>query len=172
MNYGNIKNCDIADGIGVRVSLFVSGCRNHCKGCFQPETWAFDYGKPFTKETEMQIVEMLKPSYIDGLTILGGDPFEPENLEVVLPFVRFVKTQLPKKTIWLYSGYRYEDFADHEIMRYLDVMVDGRFVEEKKNLSIAFRGSDNQRIIDVPASQKAGKVILWKHPQPMGGELK
>lgn len=172
MYYGNIKNCDIADGIGVRVSLFVSGCRNHCKGCFQPETWDFHYGKPYTKETEDKLIEMLKPSYIDGLTILGGDPMEPENRDELIPLLKRAKETYPEKTIWLYTGYTFDKVKNYPIMQYIDILVDGRFVEEKKNLSLAFRGSENQRIIDVQTTLKTGKLVLWEHPQPMGGKLK
>ena len=168
MYYGNIKNCDIADGPGVRVSLFVSGCRNHCPGCFQSETWDFKYGKPFTKEVELKLSEMLNPSYIVGLTILGGDPFEPENLPEVTKLCRFIKLQHPNKTIWLYTGYRFEDFASEEICQYLDVIVDGRFVESQKNLNLRFRGSENQRIIDVQNSIRTGKVIEWIDPDLEG----
>ena len=147
MNYGAIKKVDIANGPGVRVSLFVSGCRNHCKGCFQPETWDFDYGQPFTKETEKEIIKALRPSWIQGLSILGGDPMEPENQEALLPFLRSTKEELPGKDIWLYTGYRLEDVSDSPILPYVDVVVDGPFVEAEKDVSLAFRGSSNQRII-------------------------
>ena len=168
MYYGEIKNCDIADGPGVRVSLFVSGCRNHCKGCFQPQTWDFNYGKPFTKETEFMLIDMLKPDYIKGITILGGDPFEPENLPVVTEFLRFVKLQYPKKSVWIYTGYRFEDFLQSEVMQYADCVVDGRFIESQKNLSLRFRGSENQRIIDVQKSLESGETVLWSEPDREG----
>ena len=171
MHYCNIKNCDIANGTGVRVSLFVSGCRNHCKNCFQPETWAFDYGEEFTAETEEKLLKMLAPSYIKGLTVLGGEPMEPENQKALLPFLKKVKTTYPDKTIWLYSGFTFEELHDpncraateltDEILALLDVLVDGRFVEEKKNISIRFRGSENQRLIDVPDTLARGAVTLW-----------
>ena len=171
MYYGNIKNCDIANGIGVRVSLFVSGCRNHCEGCFQPETWDFEYGKPFTAETEEYILNLLRPGYINGLTLLGGDPFEPENQRVLLPFLRRVRSELPEKSIWAYSGYTWEQLSSgthrvslpetKEMLRLLDVLVDGRFVLERKNIRLRFRGSDNQRIIDVPHTIASGSVTLW-----------
>lgn len=171
MHYCNIKNCDIANGVGVRVSLFVSGCRNHCKNCFQPETWAFDYGEEFTEETEEKLLKMLAPSYIKGLTVLGGEPMEPENQKALLPFLRRVKAAYPDKTIWLYSGFTFEEMHDpasrahtdctDEILSLLDVLVDGRFVEEKKNISLRFRGSENQRLIDVPATLARGSVTPW-----------
>lgn len=149
MNYSAIKIFDIADGPGVRVSLFVSGCRNHCKGCFQPETWDFNYGKPYTAETEREIMNLLKPYYIDGLTVLGGDPMEPENIETVTALCRKVKETYPDKTIWVYTGYHWEDVSSREIMQYIDYLVDGPFVEDLKDISLRFRGSRNQRIIDV-----------------------
>lgn len=171
MHYCNIKNCDIANGIGVRVSLFVSGCRNHCKNCFQPETWAFDYGEEFTAETEEKILKMLAPSYIQGLTVLGGEPMEPENQKALIPFLQKVRATYSGKTIWLYTGFTFEELHDSscrarteytdEILSLLNVLVDGRFVEEKKNISLRFRGSENQRLIDVPATLAAGTVTLW-----------
>ena len=163
MRYSAIKNCDIANGEGCRVSLFVSGCRNHCKGCFQPETWDFEHGELFTRETEDQIVEMLRPDYINGLSILGGDPFEPENQVVLLPFVRYVKMCLPSKTIWAYTGYELEELRHSEVtdelLSLIDVLVDGRFEEDKKDISLLFRGSSNQRIIDMKKSNES--IVLW-----------
>lgn len=158
MYYGNIKKTDIADGDGVRVSLFVSGCRNCCKGCFQPETWDFKYGTEFTQETENQILELLRPSYISGLTVLGGEPFEEENQRILAPFLRKVKETYPSKTIWCYTGYVLEkdllpeDGRKHceatgEMLKYIDILVDGPFIEEQKNISLKFRGSENQRIL-------------------------
>ena len=158
MYYGNIKKTDIADGDGVRVSLFVSGCRNCCKGCFQPETWDFKYGMEFTQETENQILEFLRPSYISGLTVLGGEPFEEENQRILAPFLRKVKETYPSKTIWCYTGYILEkdllpeDGRKHceatgEMLKYIDILVDGPFIEEQKNISLKFRGSENQRIL-------------------------
>ena len=171
MHYCNIKDCDIANGIGVRVSLFVSGCRNHCKNCFQPETWAFDYGEEFTAETEDKILKMLAPSYIHGLTVLGGEPMEPENQKALLPFLKRIKATYPDKNIWLFSGFTLEEIRSPgcranteyapEILKLLDVLVDGRFVEEKKDISLRFRGSSNQRLIDIPATLATGKVTLW-----------
>ncbi|MCI6480922.1 anaerobic ribonucleoside-triphosphate reductase activating protein [Treponema porcinum] len=158
MYYGNIKKTDIADGDGVRVSLFVSGCRNCCKGCFQPETWDFKYGTEFTQETENQILEFLRPSYISGLTVLGGEPFEEENQRILAPFLRKVKETYPSKTIWCYTGYILEkdllpeDGRKHceatgEMLKYIDILVDGPFIEEQKNITLKFRGSENQRIL-------------------------
>ncbi|MCR5415165.1 MAG: anaerobic ribonucleoside-triphosphate reductase activating protein [Pseudobutyrivibrio sp.] len=159
MNYGAIKNCDIANGTGVRVSLFVSGCRNHCKGCFQPETWDFCYGKPFTEDTANYIIDLMAPDYINGLTILGGDPFEPENQKALLPFLKKVRNLYPQKNIWMYTGYTWEQLTTvgqrvctaetKDILGLIDILVDGPFIQEKKNLRLKFRGSENQRIIDV-----------------------
>ena len=149
MFYGNIKKFDVADGEGVRVSLFVSGCRNHCKGCFNPETWDFDYGRPFTRVTEDEIIEALRPSWIQGLSILGGEPTEEENAAVLIPFLKRVRAALPDKDIWLYSGYTYEALRDKEILSLADVLVDGPFLLEQKDAGLAFRGSRNQRIIDL-----------------------
>ena len=149
MNYAEIKKVDIANGPGVRVSLFVSGCRNHCKGCFNPETWDFDYGRPFTRATEDEIIEALRPSWIQGLSILGGEPTEEENVAVLIPFLKRVRAALPDKDIWLYSGYTYEALRDKEILTLADVLVDGPFLLELKDAGLAFRGSRNQRIIDL-----------------------
>lgn len=169
MNYGQIKRVSIENGTGVRVSLFVSGCRHHCKECFNPETWDFAYGKPFTEETENQIMEELQPEYIAGLTLLGGDPGEPENQNALLPLLRRIKSQLPDKTIWAYSGYVYEDFlpggkacgvSTEEYLSLIDILVDGPFILAKKDISLKFRGSSNQRIIDVAESMRRGEVII------------
>ena len=169
MNYATIKNCDIANGPGVRVSLFVSGCTHHCKGCFNEVAWDFDYGQPFTQETIDLILEMLKPAYIKGLTLLGGEPFEPQNQPALVELLRQVKKTYPDKSIWAFSGYLFEKdilsgrLGDTgEYLSYLDVLVDGPFVESKKNLSLRFRGSENQRLIDVPASLAAGETVLWQ----------
>lgn len=170
MNYGEIKNYDIANGEGVRVSLFVSGCTHHCKNCFNPETWSFEYGKPFTKETEDYIIECLSPDYIDGLSLLGGEPFEPQNQKVLLPFLRRVKSEFPDKTIWCYTGYLFDkellsesrarcEFTD-EMLSMIDVLVDGEFVQALHDISLAFRGSSNQRIIDVQKSLETGEIKL------------
>ena len=170
MHYGEIKNCDIANGEGVRVTLFVSGCTNHCKNCFQPQTWDFDYGQPFTAETEEQLLSLLAPSYIHGLTLLGGEPFEPENQRVLVPFLRRVRTAYPKKNIWSFTGFTYEELlrdgshprceVTDEFLSLLDVLVDGRFVEELKNIGLRFRGSSNQRLIDMNATRSQGRVTL------------
>ena len=169
MNYAEIKNCDIANGPGVRVSLFVSGCTHRCPGCFNEIAWDFHYGKPFTQETIDQIITMLKPNYVQGLTLLGGEPFEPQNQGAIVELLRQIKQQLPQKSIWAFSGYLFDrDILSgrlgdtSEYVSYLDVLVDGPFVESKKNLSLRFRGSENQRLIDVKASLAAGEVILWE----------
>ena len=167
MNYAAIKNCDIANGPGVRVSLFVSGCTHRCPGCFNEVAWDFSYGEAFTKETEDRILEMLAPSYIKGLTLLGGEPFEPENQPPLVSFLRRVKEKYPEKSIWAFSGYVYEYLnqgpkVTKEFLSYLDVLVDGPFIQAKKDLMLRFRGSSNQRIINVPASIQAGDIILWQ----------
>ena len=169
MNYATIKNCDIANGPGVRVSLFVSGCTHRCPGCFNEVAWDFDYGQPFTQETIDSIIDMLRPSYVRGLTLLGGEPFEPQNQEAVVTLLRQIKRELPEKSIWAFSGYLFDkDILSgrlgntDEYLSYLDVLVDGPFVEAKKNLSLRFRGSENQRLIDVPASLAAGEIVLWQ----------
>lgn len=160
MNYGRINKTDIANGPGVRVSLFVSGCRNRCKGCFNPETWSFNYGKEFTLKTLYEIEDALNKEYIDGLTILGGDPFEPENILTVTAICEAIYKLCHDKTIWIYTGYHYEDFKNREVMRYIDVLVDGPFIEELRDISLPFRGSTNQRIINVPESLRSGEVKL------------
>ena len=172
MHYGTIKNCDIANGIGVRVSLFVSGCRNACPNCFQPETWNFSHGKPFTAETADKLIGMLAPSYIAGLTVLGGEPLEPENQADLLPFLRKVRAAYPAKTIWIYTGFTLEELFDDscraktehiiEILALADVLVDGRFIEAQKDISLRFRGSKNQRLIDLPHTLAEGTCVLWQ----------
>ena len=147
MNYGGIIKNDIANGPGVRVSLFVSGCRNRCPGCFQPETWDFSYGEPFTEQTEEEIIQALHPRWIQGLSILGGDPMEPENRRALLPLLKRIRVFLPEKDVWLYTGYVYETVKDAEILKWVDVVVDGPFIEAEKDVSLSFRGSRNQRII-------------------------
>lgn len=147
MNYGAIKKIDVANGIGVRVSLFVSGCRNHCEGCFNPETWDFRYGHPFTRETENEIIEALRPTWIQGLSILGGEPMEPENQAALLPFLERVRSELPGKDVWLYTGYRLESVSGSPLLRLVDTVVDGPFILEQKDAGLAFRGSRNQRIL-------------------------
>lgn len=147
MNYGAVKTVDVANGPGVRVSLFVSGCRNHCPGCFNPETWDFSYGQPFTKKTEKEIMKALRPSWIQGLSILGGDPMEPENQKALLPLLKRIRVFLPDKDVWLYTGYHFEDVSGSPLLSYVDVVVDGPFIEAEKDAGLAFRGSRNQRII-------------------------
>lgn len=158
MNYGEIKKWDIADGPGVRVSLFVSGCRHHCKGCFNEDTWDFDYGRPYTKETEQEIIEALNSAYIQGLTLLGGEPFEPENQRVLVDLLRRVRRELPEKDIWTYTGFVFERdlvpggpaFTEvtEEMLSMIDVLVDGPFILEEKDITLLFRGSRNQRLLD------------------------
>ena len=182
MNYAEIKNCDIANGPGVRVSLFVSGCTHHCPGCFNREAWDFDYGQPFTQETIQRILTLLKPTYIRGLTLLGGEPFEPENQGPVLELLRQLKAQYPNKSVWAFSGYLFDrDILSgrlgpweitREYLSYLDVLVDGPFIEAKKNLALRFRGSENQRLIDVPASLASGQIVLWRDWQGDGRGMK
>ena len=171
MNFGALKLCDIANGIGVRTVLFVSGCTHHCKGCFQPETWDFCYGQPYTEQTEQTIVDALKHDYIDGLTLLGGEPMEPDNQRVLVELLRRLRRELPEKTVWCYSGYTWEELTGHsrarcevtdEMLSMIDVLVDGEYVEEKRNISLRFRGSENQRLLDVSASLAAGHAVLWQ----------
>ena len=171
MNYGEIKNCDIANGEGVRVTLFVSGCTNRCQGCFQPQTWDFEYGRPFTAQTEEELLRLLAPDYISGLTLLGGEPFEPQNQQALLPFVRRVREQYPNKNIWAFTGFTLEELltegiakrcaATDQLLSLIDVLVDGRFILAQKNISLRFRGSENQRLLDLPASLQAGHPVLW-----------
>ena len=170
MNYGNKKYYDIANGEGVRVSLFVSGCTHHCKNCFNKETWDFNYGKPFTKETEDDIIAHLSHDYINGLTLLGGEPMEPANQHTLLPFVKRVKALYPNKTIWCYSGYLFDSELlspsrahcpfTRELLSYIDILVDGEFKEELKDITLRFKGSSNQRVIDVQKSLKENKIVL------------
>lgn len=170
MNYSVIRTHDVANGNGVRVSLFVSGCTHHCKGCFNAETWDFNYGNPFTEEQADEILLALAPSYIKGFSLLGGEPFEPENQKALVPLLKKIKTRYPEKTIWCYSGYLMDKELlgesravceyTKEMLSYIDILVDGEFVEEQKNLSIRFRGSDNQRIIDVQKSLQNGEIVL------------
>ena len=166
MKYATIKKHDIANGPGVRVSIFVSGCNHHCKGCFNEEAWDFNYGKTFTDETIDEIIEALKPSHINGLSILGGEPFELVNQQGLLPLIKKVKTLYPNKTIWAYSGFLYEELLKmkyeetKEILDLIDVLVDGKFVLELKDPMLYFRGSKNQRIIDMQLTRKEGKIVL------------
>lgn len=164
MNYGAIKVRDISNGEGVRVSLFVSGCTHHCKGCFNPETWDFNYGEKFTEKTISEIINFMSLEYIQGLTVLGGEPFEDQNRPEVLKLIKKVKEVYPQKDIWMYSGYLFEEIKDKkygkEILSLIDVLVDGEFVKERKNLKLKFRGSDNQRVIDVKKTLETGQIVL------------
>lgn len=169
MYYGNIKKYDISNGPGVRVSLYVSGCRNHCKGCFNPETWNFKYGKEFTSDTLNEVIEACNHDFIYGLTIVGGEPFEPENQEVLIDLIREFKKKYPNKTVWIFSGYtldgQIKTWCDElpytkEIIENIDVLVDGKFVEELKDPELGFRGSSNQRIIDIKETIKNNKITL------------
>lgn len=171
MNYAEIKPCDIANGEGVRVSLFVSGCTRHCKNCFNQIAWDFDYGKPFDEEIQDKLIAMLEPDYIAGLSLLGGDPFEPSNQRALLPFLKRVKNTYPKKNIWCYTGYTYldggiaEEHARTEVTRemisYIDVLIDGKFEQDLYDIRLLFRGSSNQRVIDVKKSLSSGSVVLY-----------
>ena len=171
MNYSEIKNCDIANGPGVRVTLFVSGCTHRCEGCFNEVTWDFDYGEPFDESVQEQILADLAPDYIAGLTLLGGEPLEYVNMQALLPFVQKVREEYPEKNIWCYSGYRFEEdilgkFCGQwdgmrEFLDCIDVLVDGEFLPEQKDISLQFRGSANQRIILVQESLRSGKTLLW-----------
>ena len=182
MNYATIKPRDIANGPGVRVSLFVSGCTHRCPGCFNEVAWDFDYGEPFTQDVIDRILLDLSPSFVKGLTLLGGEPFEPRNQGPIVELLRQVKAKYPEKTIWAFSGYLFDRdilpgrLGDPEITReylsYLDVLVDGPFIEAQKNLSLRFRGSANQRLIDVPKSLASGTVVLWEDWQGDGRGLK
>lgn len=169
MNYGNIKFYDIANGEGVRTSLFVSGCTHHCKNCFNPETWSFSYGKPFTEKTIEEIVRSLKPDHINGLSLLGGEPMEIANQKALLPLVKKVKESYKGKTIWCYTGYLFEDLLPggkvcspwtNELLKNIDILVDGEFVEKLKDISLRFKGSSNQRVIDVQKSLQEGHIVL------------
>ena len=172
MNYADIKQYDVANGPGVRVSLFVSGCTHHCKECFNPETWDFQYGKPFTEETAACILEYMKPEYIKGLTLLGGEPFEHTNQQGLLPLVREVRQRYPQKDIWCFTGYDFEKDIlgrmvseweeTEELLSYIDVLVDGEFMIDKKDLGLAFKGSSNQRTILVQESLKNDRICLWQ----------
>ena len=182
MNYATIKPRDIANGPGVRVSLFVSGCTHRCPGCFNAEAWDFDYGQPFDQTVIDRILDDLSPSFVKGLTLLGGEPFEPQNQGPIVELLRQIKAKYPEKSIWAFSGYLFDRdilsgrLGDPEITReylsYLDVLVDGPFVQARKNLSLRVRGSDNQRLIDVPASLRSGTVVLWEDWQGDGRGLK
>ncbi len=182
MNYAVIKNCDIANGPGVRVSLFVSGCTHHCKGCFNEVAWDFNYGEPFTQEVIDSILEMLAPAHIKGITLLGGEPFEPENQPALVDFLRQVRAKYPQKSVWCFSGYLFDrdilpgklgdPAITGEMLSLIDVLVDGPFVMSKKDLTLRFRGSSNQRIIQVQPSVEKGEVVLWEDWQGNARGLK
>ena len=172
MNYCNIKYYDIANGEGVRTTLFVSGCTNHCEECFQPETWDFGYGELFTREQENAIIQSLKPYYVNGLTLLGGEPFEPANQRALVPFLRRVREECPDKNIWCFTGFTLDREllrdgsyprceATDEMLSLIDVLVDGRYVKALKDISLRFRGSSNQRIIDLPKTLEKKEIVLW-----------
>ena len=170
MNFATIKKRDIANGPGVRVSLFVSGCTHRCEGCFNEVAWDFSYGEPFTVAVENELLEALSPDFIAGITLLGGEPFEPENQRALLPFLKRVREAFPQKTVWCYSGYTLEQLQGEsrarcevtdEMLSILDVLVDGRFVLAKKNIRLRFRGSENQRLIDMNETRKKGEIVLW-----------
>ena len=163
MNYAEIKNLDVANGPGVRVSLFVSGCRRRCEGCFNSIAWDFNYGKEFTNETLLELDRLLCNKVISGLSILGGDPFEPENRDEVLFICKFIRHLHPDKTIWVWTGFDFmnDDLIYLPVMEYIDVLVDGPFILSQRDLMLAYRGSPNQRVIDIPKSLKAGHVIIW-----------
>ena len=176
MNYATIKYYDIANGPGVRTSVFVSGCRHHCPGCFNAVAWDFGYGQPFDKAVRNEVFAACQPDYIAGLSLLGGEPMEPENQRELLPFVRNFKALYPNKTVWCYSGYTWEQLtgsvpcparceATDELLALLDVLVDGRFVEAQHDISLRFRGSSNQRLLDVPKSLAAGQPVWWEDEQ-------
>ena len=174
MNYGEIKTIDVANGPGVRVTLFVSGCTHHCFECFQPETWDFSFGQEFTKETQKKIMDALAPEFIEGMTVLGGEPFEPDNQRCLLPLIKEVRETYPEKNIWMFSGYLFDELTGREegtgrarcevtdeILSLIDVLVDGEYEADKRNLALTFRGSENQRLINVPESLKSEDVVLW-----------
>ncbi len=175
MNYADIKRCDVANGPGVRVSLFVSGCTHHCKECFNPETWDFNYGEPFTEKEVQQILDYLKPDYIKGLTLLGGEPLEEENQKSLVPLLQKVHEAYPEKTVWCFTGYDFERDVTgrmmqewpqtQELLKYIDVMVDGEFEIENKNLGLVFKGSSNQRTIMVQESLERGEIVYWQPPE-------
>ena len=181
MNYANIKYNDIANGEGIRVSLFVSGCTHHCKNCFNKVAWDFNYGNEFTVDIENKILKAMEPEHINGLTLLGGEPMEPANQKGLLNFVKKVKQTYPNKTIWCYSGYLFDEELlkpsrahcswTRELISYFDIMVDGKFVEELKDITLRFKGSSNQRVIDVQKSLKENKVVLSPYNDKKSNEF-
>ena len=170
MHYSKINKNDIANGIGIRVTLFVSGCTHRCKGCFNTETWDFSFGDTFSKETENELLKALEPSYIDGLTLLGGEPMEPQNQQVLVQFLEKMKQMYPTKTVWCFTGYTFEELVGEsrarcevteKMLSLIDVLVDGEFKEELKDISLRFKGSSNQRIIDVKKTLQSTEIIIW-----------
>lgn len=169
MNYADIKKIDVANGEGVRVSVFVSGCNHHCKGCFNQCAWDFNYGKEFSEKEEQQIIDYMNHDYISGLSLLGGEPLEPRNQEGLLPLVKKVKEKFPNKNIWCYTGFDFEkdvvgkmakdNETTRELLKYIDVIVDGKFEEDKRDLKLQFRGSSNQKIVDVKKSLQTGQIV-------------
>lgn len=173
MNYCQLKKCDIANGEGVRTVLFVSGCTNHCEECFQPQTWDFGYGLPFTKEVENEIIASCSPYFINGLTLLGGEPFEPLNQRALTPFLHRFREECPQKTVWCFTGFTLDDElwrvgsyprceVTDEMLSLIDVLVDGRYEKEHKDISLRFRGSSNQRLIDMKKTLECGHIVLWE----------
>ncbi len=173
MYYGEIKKNDVANGIGIRVTLFVSGCTHRCKGCFNEATWDFSYGNPFTEETEEEILSALSPDYVAGFTLLGGEPFEPQNQKAIAPLLEKIKERYPHKTIWCFTGYVLEKDllnpsrarCEHtdKMLSLIDVLIDGPFIEAQRNLTLKFRGSENQRLIDLKSTLKEGEIVLWEN---------
>lgn len=170
MYYANVKYCDIANGLGCRTVLFVSGCRNHCKDCFQPQTWDFEYGTPFDEAIQQEILDSVKPAYVQGITLLGGEPFEPENQHDLLPFMRRFRELYPDKNVWAFTGYvydrdlvpggrKYTEDTD-ALLDLVDVLVDGPFVSELKDIRLKFRGSSNQRVLDLKKTRESGTIVL------------
>lgn len=172
MNYGRIIERDSTNGTGIRVTLFVSGCTHCCKGCFQPETWDFKYGKEFTKEVEDHIIDLLKPDYVSGLTILGGDPFEISNQRALYPFIKRIKEELKDKNIWAFTGDIYEELINdkgkyhcditNDMISLIDVLVDGPFIESLSSLMLKYKGSSNQRLIDIQKTIKQNEIVLYE----------
>lgn len=178
MNYGQVFYADTANGIGARISLFVSGCTHHCPGCFNEETWDFNFGDPFTREVEDDIIEHLRPSYIDGLSLLGGEPMEAQNQRALLPFLERVKQEVPLATVWIYSGYTFEELLDTEnrrchteatrrILELADILVDGKFILAEKDVKLRFRGSRNQRILELKESLKENRPVHSRYENPI-----
>lgn len=161
MNYASINKVDVANGDGIRVSVFVSGCKHCCKGCFNEEAWDFNYGQKFTEDTINEIINAMNHGYISGLTILGGEPFDPDNIKNVTDLCRLVKSIYPEKSIWAYTGFVYEEICNNEVMKYIDVLVDGPFIYEERDLTLKFKGSKNQRVIDVPKTRTLGHITLY-----------